>query len=105
MGAEFADSTLSRVVVKSSNEDWKDVELVIQTGKAMDINLYTVEVYQRDGAGVLTYDIGKEEVGIGDIKVANWTLKDASAFQAPLPGFTEGATMSVTPSVDTSGNG
>jgi len=101
----FADSTFSRVNLQSSNAQWKDVELVIQTAKAMDINLYTVEVYQRDGPGVLTYDIGKEEVGIGDIKVSNWTLKDSSEFQAPLPGFATGATKAMKPAVDSSGNG
>merc|ERR1712048_1094427 len=77
----------------------------IQTGKAMDINLYTVEVYQRDGPGVLTYDIGKEEVGTGDIKVANWALKNSDAFAAPLPGFKEGQEKLVKPSVDSSGSG
>jgi len=101
----FADSTFSRVNLQSSANQWKDVELVIQTGKAMDINLYTVEIYQRDGSGVLTFDIGKEEVGTGDIKVANWTLKDSSEFEAPLPGFEEGATQKVKPAVDSSGNG
>jgi len=101
----FADSTFSRVNLQSLNDQWKDVELVIQTAKAMDINLYTVEVHQRDGPGVLTYNIGKEEVGTGDIKVSNWELKDSSAFQAPLPGFTEGETMKMKPVVDSSGNG
>merc|ERR1712048_1461891 len=80
-------------------------ELVIQTAKAMDINLYTIEIYQKDGPGVLTFDIGKEEVGIGDIKVSNWTLKDSSPFPAPVPGFEEGATVTMTPQVDKSGNG
>jgi glucose-6-phosphate 1-dehydrogenase len=103
--ASFADSTFARVNLKSSNDQWKDVDFVIQTAKAMDINLYTVEIYQRGGPGVLTIDIGKEEVGTGDIKVSNWTLKDKSAFQVPVPGFEEGATMTVTPQVDASGNG
>jgi len=103
--AAFADSTFSRVNLMSSDDQWKDVEFVIQTAKAMDINLYTVEVYQRDGPGVLTYDIGKEEVGIGDIKVSNWALKDSSDFHAPLPGFNEGATLKVSPHVDAKGNG
>jgi len=101
----FADSTFCRVNLASSNAQWKDVELVIQTAKAMDVNLYTVEVYQRDGSGVLTYDIGKEEVGTGDIKVANWTLKDTSAFKAPAPGFIENSTLMMKPDVDASGNG
>merc|ERR1711868_140870 len=45
----FADSTFSRVHLSSSLPEWSDVELIIQTGKSMDINLYTVEVYQRGG--------------------------------------------------------
>jgi len=101
----FADATNSRVSVKSSMTDWKDVELVIQTGKAMDINLYTIEIYQRGGKGVLTYNIGKEEVGIGDIRVSNWPLKDSSPFFAPLPGFESGATRQFVPSVSPSGDG
>jgi len=101
----FADSTFSRVFLKSSNTQWQGVELVIQTAKAMDINLYTVEVFQRDGVGVLTYDIGKEEVGIGDIKVFNWTLKDNTEFKAPLPGFADGSEATMKPNVDSSGNG
>jgi glucose-6-phosphate 1-dehydrogenase len=102
---DFADSTFCRVRVSSSQDAWKDVELVIQTAKAMDINLYTIDVYQRGGQGVLTFDIGKEEVGTGDIKVTNWTLKDASEFSAPLPGFNPGSTFKVKPNVDSSGNG
>ena len=53
----FADSTFSRAHL--SLLEWSDV----QTGKSMDINLYTVELYQRGSSGVLTYDIGKEEDG------------------------------------------
>merc|ERR1719183_2319451 len=101
----FADSTFCRVHLQSSMDKWRNVELVIQTGKAMDINLYTIEVYQKDGQGVVTLDIGKEEVGIGDIKMTNWTLKDSSAFSAPIPGFTTGKTMQFTPKVDAAGNG
>jgi len=101
----FADSTFARVNLQSANTQWQNVELVIQTAKAMDINLYTIEVHQRGGPGVLTFDIGKEEVGIGDIKVSNWTLKDTSPFPAPVPGFEEGATVTMTPQVDKSGNG
>jgi glucose-6-phosphate 1-dehydrogenase len=101
----FADSTFARVNLQSAMDQWKGVELVIQTAKAMDVNLYTIEIYQKDGTGVMTYDIGKEEVGIGDIKVSNWTLKDSSEFQAPLPGFKDGATKAVKPAVDASGDG
>lgn len=102
---DFADSTWSRVHVNSSLAQWKDVELTIQTGKAMDVNLYTIDVYQRDGPGVLTLDIGKEEVGTGDIKVKNWKLKDASTFMAPTPGFGTSGSVAIAPEVDADGNG
>merc|ERR1712064_120570 len=95
----FADSTFSRVHLSSSLPEWSDVELIIQTGKSMDINLYTVEVYQRGGPGVLTYDVGKEEVGIADIKVENWPLVDSTSFEAPLPSFNVASTMAATPDV------
>jgi len=105
----FADSTFARVNLQSSSAQWQDVELVIQTAKAMDVNLYTVEVFEKDGDGVLTYDIGKEEVGTGDIKVANWKSfvpKEMSAsFQAPLPGFYAQETMTATAAVDATGTG
>jgi len=103
--ADFADSTFCRAKFSSLAKDWEGVDLVIQTAKAMDINLYTIEVYQRGGPGVLTFDIGKEEVGLGDIKVSNWMLKDASPFDAPIPGFDSTTTMRVTPVVDSTGSG
>jgi hypothetical protein len=102
---DFADSTFSRLSLSSSNPLWQNVQLVIQTGKAMDINLYTIEVHQRDGQGVLTFDIGKEEIGVGDIKVQNWPLKYNTTFSAPLPGFSSSSTMQMTPEVDKDGNG
>jgi glucose-6-phosphate 1-dehydrogenase len=102
---DFADSTFSRVRLNSSMNAWTDVELVIQTAKAMDINLYTIDVYQRGGQGVVTFDIGKEEVGTGDIKVVNWTLKNSSEFLAPLPGFSINSTSKFKPTVDAAGNG
>jgi len=37
--------------------------------------------------------------------VTNWKLKDSTDFQAPLPGFTEGKVMKVSPKVDAKGNG
>ena len=39
---------------------------------------YTVEVYQRNVPGVLTYDFGKEEVGTADIKAEKWPLMDST---------------------------
>mmetsp|Transcript_879 Transcript_879/g.2010 ORF Transcript_879/g.2010 Transcript_879/m.2010 type:complete len:560 (+) Transcript_879:96-1775(+) len=101
----FADSTFARVYLNSSMPAWRDVELVIQTGKAMDINLYTVELFQRDGPGLITIDIGMEEVGIGDVKVSQWPLKDLRPFQAPLPGFQSNSSVSMTPSVSKAGSG
>lgn len=102
---DFADSTWCRVFVNSTMAAWKDVELVIQTGKSMDINLYSIDIYQRNGPGVLTIDNGKEEVGTGDIKVKNWKLKDSSKYEAPLPGFDSTGTVTMTPEVDADGNG
>mmetsp|Transcript_13150 Transcript_13150/g.29950 ORF Transcript_13150/g.29950 Transcript_13150/m.29950 type:complete len:552 (-) Transcript_13150:126-1781(-) len=102
---EFADATFSRVYLNSSKSQWKAVELVIQTGKAMDVDLYTVELFQRNGPGVLTIDIGKEEIGVGDIKVYKWPLKAVVPFDAPLPGFISNSTMKVTPQVSQDGSG
>jgi len=99
---DFADSTFCRVFVKSNTEQWRSTELVIQTGKAMDIDLYTVEIFQNGGPGVIKINIGKEEVGIADISVQNWKLVDGSAFEAPLPQM---QTKTVTPQVDKEGNG
>ena len=53
-----------------------------------EINLYTVKVHQRGGSKVLTYDIGKEEVGIEDI----------------LPSFIVASTMAAKPDVSGTGN-
>lgn len=102
---DFADSTFCRVFVTSHTNQWKGTEMVIQTGKSMDINLYTVEVFQKGGPGVIKINIGKEEVGIADISVQNWKLVDDSEFQAPLPGFKTTDTMTVKPMVDADGNG
>jgi glucose-6-phosphate 1-dehydrogenase len=102
---DFADSTFSRVNLNSTNSRWKDVELVIQTGKAMDIQLYTIEIYQRGGSGLLTFDIGKAEEGVGDIKVQNWPLQNSKSFKAPLPGFDSTDHVEMIPKVDQDGTG
>ena len=88
-------------------EGWQTVEFVIQTGKDMGTkpNQYTVELYQRNGPGLLTYEVGAEEVGVAGIKVTEWPLVNASGFEAPLPGFVSGKTFGATPSVDAKGNG
>lgn len=102
---DFADSTFCKVSVKSSMKQWQNTELVMQTGKAMDIDLYTVEFFQQGGPGVIKLNIGKEEApAIADISVENWKLVDASEFDAPAPGLSE-SSMKVVPSVDKDGNG
>merc|ERR1712232_438919 len=104
--ADFADSTFCRVAVKSSMDQWKNTELVMQTGKSMDMNLYLVEFHQQNGPGIIKINIGKEEApAIADISVENWKLIDASEFEAPLPGFIQKDSMSAKPTVDQDGNG
>ena len=83
----FSDFTFSRVHLSSSLFERSDVQHIIQTGKLTDSNVCTVEVYQRGGPGVLEYDVGREEVGIADIKVSSWSLVDSTSFEAPLPSF------------------
>ena len=70
----FADSTFCRVLLSSALPAWKNVEFVIQTGKAMDVNLYTVDVYQRDKPGIITFNIGKEEVLLARFDCIGTTL-------------------------------
>jgi hypothetical protein len=114
-----ADATLTRMTFDVHDEEWADVEVVITTGKDMGVTLYTVDLFQarrtppatppapppphapprsptrrlarsqRDGPGVLTYEVGKEETGTAGIKVSGWPLRDASSFDAPYPGFTD----------------
>ena len=57
---------------------------------------------QRGGPGVLTNDIGKEEVGS---KAENWPLVDSSSFEAPLSMYNDASTMAATPDVSASGTG
>jgi glucose-6-phosphate 1-dehydrogenase len=105
----FADSTFCRVQVSSNLPAWEDVQFVMQTGKAMDVNLYTINVYQKDDAGIITFNIGKEEVGLGDVQVSNWNTASQSEiqvqFEAASPGFDDTATVGMTASVDNKGNG
>jgi len=101
----FADATLCYVDFSVDIEGWADVPITIATGKDMGTTLYTVEFYQRGGPGVLTFEIGKEETGLGGVKVQNWPLKDASEFQAPAPGFGSSGTIRAKPAVSSDGNG
>jgi len=101
----FADSTLVEMTLSTTLDGWEDVELVIATGKDIGTSLYTVDFFQRDGPGVLTYEIGKEETGTGGIKVRDWPLQNSSGFVAQAPGFDKTKTLVATPSVSASGNG
>lgn len=100
----FADSTLCTVSLAVDTESWRGVPITIATGKAMGTTLYTVEFFQTGGPGVLTFEIGREEVGLGGIKVSNWDVTNTSPFEAPTPGFGGQGTMTATPAV-VKGNG
>jgi len=102
---DFADATYSTMMLKMTSDEWKDVAVEYTTGKLMGIDLYTIDFYQKDGPGVMTIDIGAEEVGVADIKVSNWPLADSSEFEAPLPGFDDDAKFTATPSVSAEGDG
>jgi len=102
---EFADSTYCGVYLKSSMSQWQGTNFFIRTGKAMDINLYQVEVRQRNGAGRVIINTGIEEFpAYADIRVENWKAS-GEEFEAPLPGFNTKETFAATPSVDVDGNG
>jgi glucose-6-phosphate 1-dehydrogenase len=103
--ADFADSTLCYVNYTVSADGMDGVEIVIQTGKFMGEFLYTIDVFQEGGPGNMTYYIGRESLGKGEVVVNQWPLKEDSSFEAPAPGFQEGQTVAMTPDVSTDGNG
>lgn len=102
---EFADATYSTMNLDSSMSAWAQTEIVMTTGKLMGTMLYTIDMYEAGGPGRVTVDIGAESVGVADIKVSNWPLVDSSSFEVPKPGFTEGETITIEPSVSSDGNG
>lgn len=103
--AEFADSTYCGVYATSSKSQWSGTNFFIRTGKSMDLNLYQVEVRQRNGPGKVIINTGIEEFpGYADIRVENWPVTNEE-FEAPLPGFDSQETVTVKPSVDSDGNG
>ena len=67
--AEFADSTLVSCNLTAKSNNMNGVEIVIRTGKMLGEFLYSIDMYQKGGPGVLTYDIGKESLNLGDVKV------------------------------------
>jgi len=116
---DFATPTLCRVEFTSSRDIWKDVALVIETGKdfntegtdtkgnpkGKDGNMYDVEIYldKQETAGQaeeqvepdLTYQYGVEETGTARIKVRDISLVDYGRlqqdddFKVPLPVINE----------------
>jgi len=102
-----ADATLCKVALDVGLDAWKNVKIIIQTGKDMGELSYTVDFHQRDGNGILTYEVGKEETGVAGIKVANWPLaNNISVYGAPFPGFDPSKTWPESPpEVSSSGNG
>jgi len=95
----FADATLSEVMLTVDSDEWRGVPIVIATGKDMGAQLYTVDFYQKGGQGVLTFEIGKEETGLGGVRVKDWPLLDSSPFDAPAPGFGSQGSVRMTPEV------
>merc|ERR1712032_363727 len=86
--AKFADATFSTMFLYMLMENWKETSLEITTGKEMGTTLYTVEMYQAGGPGLLTIDVGAEEVGVADIKVSDWPLvNEECSVVVPAPGF------------------
>jgi len=102
---DFADATYSTMILESKSEQWKNTEFVMTTGKLMGQHVYSIDMYQAGGPGVVRIDIGAEEVGVADIKVYDWPLKDSSDFLAPKPGFEEDKVLKFAPDVSDSGNG
>ena len=102
--AEFADSTLVSCNLTAKSNNMNGVEIVIRTGKMLGEFLYSIDMYQKGGPGVLTYDIGKESLNLGDVKVRGWDLADGNKFTVPAPGFKGGQVVEMTPNV-VSGHG
>jgi len=101
----FADSTLCKLDIGVDMPSWDGVSMVIQTGKDMGELAYTIDFYQADGNGTLTYEIGKEETGMAGIKVTNWPVKNTDKFEKPLPGFGEQRTKQISGPAVVNGSG
>jgi len=101
---DFADSTWCDVQFDVSTPEWTGVPVHITTGKDMGELVYSVELHQKGGDGILTFEIGKEETGTAGVKVTNWPLLDDSDLVVPAGGFDLTKTVTVTPAV-TDGTG
>jgi len=102
----FADATFSTMYLDMNMDKWNETNLEITTGKSMGTTLYTIAMYQAGGPGLLTIDIGAEEVGVADIKVADWPLENGEcSFKAPMPGLEKEDEVDMTSSVSDEGTG
>merc|ERR1712238_390467 len=102
----FADATFSTMYLDMNMDKWNETNLEITTGKSMGTTLYTIAMYQAGGPGLLTIDIGAEEVGVADIKVADWPLENGEcSFKAPMPGLEKENEVDMTSSVSDEGTG
>jgi len=101
---DFADSTWCDVQFDVNTPEWTGVPVHIVTGKDMGELVYTVELHQKGGDGIVTFEVGKEETGVAGVKVTNWPLVDDSKLVVPAGGFDVHQTVTVTPAV-TDGTG
>jgi len=96
---DFADSTWCDVQFDVNTPEWTGVPVHIVTGKDMGELVYTVELHQKGGDGIVTFEVGKEETGVAGVKVTNWPLVDDSKLVLPAGGFDVHQTVTVTPAV------
>jgi len=101
---DFADATWCDVKLNVNTPEWTGVPVHVVTGNDMGELVYSVELHQKDGNGVLTFEVGKEETGKAGVKVTNWPLVDYSQFAVPAGGFDVTKTVYVTPAI-VDGNG
>lgn len=101
---DFGDATWCDVQVDVATSEFTGVPMHIVTGKDMGELVYTVELHQKDGDGILTFEVGKEETGVAGVKVTNWPIVDDSELQVPAGGFDVSKTVTVKPAV-TDGTG
>jgi len=95
----FADSTWCDVHLGVNSPEWTGVPMHIVTGKDMGELVYTVELHQKHGAGVLTIEVGKEETGVAGVRVTNWPILDDSEIEVPAGGFDITNSVIVKPAV------
>jgi len=101
---ESADPTWCDVTLNVATSEWDGVPMHIVTGKDMGELKYTVELFQKNGDGIVTFEVGMEETGMAGVKVTNWPLVDDSELVVPAGGFDLTQTVTTKPAV-VDGNG